>query len=296
MPLNDPYAAGVVRQPRMQILANKQPISSACSFETHQNGYYYKDMFNASFLLDLDPAFGLSWWDQENPLLLDIQASLDGGETFISQILGQVDHQTVHLEQGLIHVDGRDMTAVLIDAKVQKTYQNRTSSQVVEELAASHGMTADVTPTTTLVGRFYELDHERIGANSYTRTTTEWNLLCSLAQHEQFDIYVKGNTLYFHPPTPPDADPFVVVWDGSTPYSNATEISLDRSMTFAKDILVECRSWNSQQARGFTAQAGSTNAPISRQFRYVFPNLSQAECQAKAQTILADLSVHPGTY
>jgi hypothetical protein len=113
-----------------------------------------------------------------------------------------------------------------------------------------------------------------------------------LAKQEQFDIYVKGNTLYFHPATPPDADPFVVVWDGTAPYSNATEITLGRNMRFANDILVECRSWNSQQARGFTAQAGSTNAPISRQFRYVFPNFSQAECQAKAEQILADLSRH----
>jgi prophage tail gpP-like protein len=168
MSLNDPYAAGSVRQPRMQILVNKEIIGGAASFEVHENAYYEGSTFSGSFSLNLDPAFDLGFWDaQENPLFLDIQASLDAGQTFTSQILGKVDRQIIQLEKGLIEVNGRDMTAVLTDAKIQKTYQNLTSSQVVKELAASHGMSADVTPTTTLVGRYYEIDHEYIGLNAY---------------------------------------------------------------------------------------------------------------------------------
>ncbi len=281
----------------MQILSNGVPIRGASSFLVHNNNYFQSDTFTARFSLNADPNFGLGWWGaQENPLMLDIQASVDGGETFTSLILGQVDHMQIHLEKGFIEVDGRDMTANFIDTKTQKTYQNMTASQIVQQIAAEHNMVADVTPTTTLVGRYYEIDHERIGAGDFTRTTTEWNLMCSFASKEGFDIWVTGNTVHFHPFQKPDQDPYVVYWDPSGPSSNAVEISLDRSMTFAKDIIVVVRSWNSRQNQSITkyAPSGARNAAIqsgkAQEFSYVRPNLSEAEAQALANQIRADLT------
>ncbi|AOY90390.1 hypothetical protein BKK79_00025 [Cupriavidus sp. USMAA2-4] len=37
---------------------------------------------------------------------------------------------------------GRDLTAVFIDAKTSMQYQNLTSSQIAEKLAAAHGLSA----------------------------------------------------------------------------------------------------------------------------------------------------------
>jgi phage protein D len=106
-----------------------------------------------------------------------------------------VDNLDYDAEHGTINVDGRDLSAYLIASKVQETFQNQTSSQIAQTLAARHGLIADVTPTTTLVGRYYQIDHEQIGAGDFTRATTEWNLVFILAQYENFDVWVTGSTL-----------------------------------------------------------------------------------------------------
>lgn len=249
--------------------------------------------------MNTDPNYGMTWWGaQENPLLLDIQASVDGGATWTSLIVGQVDHIQIHIEKGLVDVDGRDMTANFIDTKTQETYQNLTSSQIVEKLAAEHGMTADVTPTTTLVGRYYEMDHERIGSGAFTRTTTEWNLLCSFAQKEEFDIWVTGTTVHFHPVVPEDPNPFVVLWDKDRLFSNAIEITVDRALTFAKDIVVVVQSYDSKTGRSVTkyAPSGARSAAISsgkaQQFTFIRPNLSDVTAQEEANRLRADLTKH----
>jgi hypothetical protein len=47
--------------------------------------------------------------------------------------MAQVDRMDAHLDQGLIEVDGRDLTANFIDARADpSSFINQTSSQVVQ--------------------------------------------------------------------------------------------------------------------------------------------------------------------
>lgn len=296
MPINNPYAGPGVRQPRMRILNAGKPIASALSFEVTNNNYYQADTFSAQFALNGDPNFSPAWWGQQQQILLDIQASLDNGSTWKSLILGQADHQDVHFDAGILVVDGRDLTARFIDQKTSRAYLNQTSSQLVQQLAQKHKMTADVTPTTTLVGRFYGDDHEKLSLNQFSRTTTEWNLMCSLAQHEGFDIWVTGTTVHFHPSTPINSDPWELVWEppgwqGNVPWMNGVSLSAERAMTMAKDVVVVVRSWNSRQARGFTKYSPS-NADLSslddnavQSFVFIHPNLTEAGAQDMANKL-----------
>lgn len=297
MPLNNPIDSPTVRHPRMKILCNGQEITSAIGFECNTNNYFQADTFTARFSLNKDPNFPLGWWGrQEHPLLLDIQASLDGGDSFESLIVGQVDHMAGHIEKGLMEVDGRDMTANFIDTKTQMSYQNLTASQIVQKLAASHGMQADVTPTTVLAGRYYEAEHERIGANGFIRTTTEWNLICSLAQGEEFDVWVTGNTIHFHPAADLDPTPYIVMWDGTNITSNTQTLTVQRSLGFAKDIVVTVRSWYGPHGRSVTkyAPSGARQAAIAsgkaQEYTFILPNLTEAEAQDKANRIRAQLT------
>lgn len=303
MPLNDPYEHGTVRAPRMKVLNNGAEIGGALSFHINSNNWFSADTFTVTFAFYATVETPLAFWadeawDQEHPLMLDIQASLDGGATWVSILIGQVDHITAHIEKGIVEVEGRDRSAVFIDAKTQRSFLNQTSSQVVQTLASEHGLIADVTPTPTLVGRYYEIDHERINGTSFQRTTTEWNLMVSLAQHEQYDLFVTGNVIHFHPKTPRDADPYLLIWDKANLYSNAIELTVQRSLTFAKDIIVVVRSWNSKTQKSITkfAPSGARNAAITsgkaEQFPRIIPNLSEAEAQDAANRIRADLTAH----
>jgi hypothetical protein len=113
--------------------------------------------FPPHFSFNADPAnYGITWWGaQENQLLIDIQASLDGGQSWTSLITAQVDGMAAHLDQGLIEVGGRDLTGNFIDARADpSSFINQTSSQVVQTLASGHGMQSDVTATTALIGAY----------------------------------------------------------------------------------------------------------------------------------------------
>ena len=302
--INDPYAAPAARQPRLKILTGGKPIASALSWEITNNNYYQADTFTARFSLSGDPAFPPAWWSNQKQILLDMQASLDDGATWKSFIVGMVDHIECHSDAGIIEVDGRDMAGLFIDAKTNEAFVNKTSSQVVQALAARHpGMTADVTPTTTLVGRYYGADHERLTFNTFTRTTTEWNLMCSLAQHEGFDIFVTGNTVHFHPSTPPNSTPWELVWSGggwtgAAPWMSGVSLSTERSMTMAKDVVVVVRSWSSKQGRGFTkySPAGTALSRLQsdkvQEFAYIMPNLSEAQAQTAANHLREQITQH----
>jgi phage protein D len=295
MPFNNLTANPVVRQPRLRILCNGQEIGGPIEFEVVNNNYYQSDTFTAQFAFRANPNFNLIWWGGQTEILIDIQSSLDGGQTWVSHIIGDVDHMSVSVEKGVISVDGRDLTSRFIDNKTQETFQNKTSSQIVQILAARRGLTADVTPTTTPVGRYYQADHDRISMGQFVRTTTEWNLLSSLAQDEGFDIWVTGTTLHFHPSTPPTADPYLVQWQEGPSVANAISLQVQRNLTVAKDVVVVVRSWNSQMATSIERTSGavaSANAGNAQQFTVVRPNLTQQQAQDLANKLRADITQH----
>ena len=303
--LNDAVRVPVVRAPRLRVMMGGAEIPGAYSAEITSNNWYQADQFRAEFAFNTSPAFGLAWWASQTEMLVDIQCALSAGG-WVSLLQGQIEQIETRPDTGLISVSGKDLTSRFIEARTQETFLNQTASQVAQTLAARHGMTADVDTTTTLVGRFYEIDHDHVTMGQFSRTTTEWDLLSYLARQEGFDLYVTGTTLHFKQPTPPTATPWVVNWTPSTggpTTSNVIDLRLERSLTLAKDIQVLVKSWNSKTGRSFQKKARaigakSPNAQASsnqvgqntQQFVFVRPNLSEVDAQKLANSMLADLS------
>lgn len=299
MALNDPNAAPEARYPRIRILNQGKEIGGVAQITVVNNAYYVADTFTAEFAINEVPGFGTGYWgSRDAPFLVDLQASLDAGRTWTSLLTGQADHITVTPENGQCVVEGRDLTSYFIDTKTQHSYLNKTASQVVEELAAKHGMTADVTPTKTLVQRYYSDDHDKLSNGDFTRVTTEWNLIVNLAQHEQFEVWVTGNTIHFHPLSQRDQNPYEVVWQSNPVSSNAVKLALERSMYMAKDIVVAVRSWHSKNGRGFTkfspsgSRAAGTLAGKEQQFTYTIPNLTESQALDLANKFREELTKH----
>jgi hypothetical protein len=204
----------------------------------------------------------------------------------------------------------RDLSARFIENKTQEAFINQTSSQVAETLAARRlpEGTPQITPTTTLVGRYYEADHVAGSLDQFARTTTEWDILIYLAQREGFDVFVEGTTLHFQPTTPPNTAPYIIRWQPPSPIPRLNVVSLrcERSDTIAKDLQVQVRSWNSQAGRGFTktARAAGTKRPsasgssafgkgtVTQNYAIVKPNLSEDQAQQLANQMAIDLTRH----
>jgi phage protein D len=193
----------------------------------------------------------------------------------------------------LVHLDGRDLTASLIEARTQETFANRTASEIATLLADRHNLSASVTPTTTPVGRYYQSEHDRITLDQFSHVTTEWDLLTFLARQEGFDIFVAGQTLYFQSEGRA-ADIAVSL----TP-ADVTELKLERSLTLARDIQVVVKSWNSRQNNAFVQQAtaicagsGQKSSVPPQCYVYVRPNLTPDDALKFVRNKLVELTRH----
>jgi hypothetical protein len=285
------------RSPRLRMLANGFPLQGVVRAEVSANNHYASDRFSAIIALGTDPRRTAAYWAAEPDILVDIQFSLDAGASFKSLIIGAIDSISIDPVIGEVRLDGRDLTAPLIETRTQETFANRTASEIAILLATRHNLTPAVTDTTAPVGRYYESEHDRITLGQFSRATTEWDLLVFLAQQEGFDVFVTGTELHFQPTNPaPDVNRIIHA-------SDVINLHLERSLTLARDMEVTVKSWNSRDQKAFTQTAratkrgGSVQQGIGRSGppqRYVFvrPNLTQQDALKLAQQKLAELTRH----
>lgn len=279
-----------LRAPRLSVLVNGSSLTGAIAAEVSSNSHYAADRFRVRTALQADDP---TIWTQSD-MLVEVRMGLGG--TWTSLITGGVDRLDIDPLQGVVELEGRDLTAGFIEARTQETFANRTSSEIATILAGRQGLTADVAATSTPVGRYYQSEHDRITLNQFSRATTEWDLLVFLAQHEGFDVWVDGTTLHFQPQVTADQEAAVL-----TP-NDCLDLRLERSLTLARDIEVVVKSWNTRQQTAFTETArsagkggtasGAATAGKVQRYVYVRPNLTPQDALQLAQRILGELSRH----
>ena len=276
-----------VRAPRLEVLADGVRLAGVTEAEVTSNTYYAADRFQLRLALDASPA-ALAYWAAAGEIMLDIRMSLGGAAR--SLIQGVVDRVRLDPIRRLVTLDGRDLTSRFIEARTQESFVNRTASEIAEILAARHGLTAQVTRTTTKVGRYYQEEHDHISLGQFNRSMTEWDLLTWLARQEGFDVFVRGTTLTFGPSEEPARVMPLAVQD-------VTELHLERALTLARDIEVTVKSWNSLQQNAFskTARAAGmrrNGAGNVQRHVLVRPNLTEDEALKLAQATLEELTRH----
>ncbi len=292
MPPSDSFdLSGVdtVRAPRLLVLANGVPMAAATEASVTSTGFFGADRFRVRAALIGDAAI----WAGTADLFLDVQMALSPLGGFVSLVQGQADCVSLDPLRGTLTIEGRDLSASLMQARTQETFANHTSSEIATILAGRHGLAANVQPTVTPVGRYWELEHDRLTLNAAGRSTTEWDLLVTLALHEAFDVWVSGTTLNFQPPdwlTPPLALNATATWTGP---ANVTALRLERELLFAGDIVVTVKSWHSR-AGTVCVQTAQTDRGAASTQNYVFvvPNLTPDAALQLAQNKLAELTAH----
>ena len=278
-----------VRAPRLLVLANGVPMTAPSEAVVTSTGFFGADRFRVRAALVGDAAI----WAGTPALFMDVQMALSPLGGFVSLVQGNADSVSIDPLRGSLTIEGRDLSATLMQARTQETFANQTSSDIATKLAGRHGLTASVQPTTTPVGRYWELEHDRLTLNAAGRSTTEWDLLVTLAQHEAFDVWVSGTTLNFQPPdttTPPVLLTAAPTFAGP---ANVTALRLDRELTFAGDIVVTVKSWHSRAGTACVQTAQTQRGAASSQsYVYVVPNLTPDAALQFAQHKLAELTAH----
>ena len=272
-----------LRNPRLTVISDGKVLPNVLKAEISNTAHFVGGRFSLTLAIDALAATTLVQAGD----ILDLQMSLGGDPT--SLIQGEADRVSIDVIGRTAVIEGRDLTGRLIDSKTQESFSNQTASEIAETLAARHGLAANVQATTTLAGRYYSNEHQRITLAQFSRATTEWDLLSFLAAREGFDVFVSGKTLNFVPQQTSLAGYTLAP-------AMCMSLHLDHSLTLARDIEVSVKSWNTRQQAAFTQSVRSTGQssrggqPLH--IVVVRPNLGPNEALELAQRILEDLSAH----
>ena len=272
---------GEGRLPGLRVLADGVVLDGVISADVWSNNHLAADRFSIGLALQ---SGGLETVNQPE-VRLELEAGFGGD--WVPLVVGEADAVSVDPHRGLVRVEGRDLSALLIDSRVSETFANRTSSEIAETLAGRHGIEVSADATGTLVGRYYQSEHDRLTMGQFSRAMSEWDLLAYLAGREGFELFMDGAVLRFGA-----AERGAAFALGP---EDCMSLRLDRGLGMARSIEVTVRSWD--QRGGAAVVQTVKGGGSGRVWRHgiVRPNLPSDEAQRLAERALADLVRHEWT-
>lgn len=240
------FPVSAARQPRGIVQVNGVRVDGWIRFEADNNVYSEADTFRVTFALSALPAaYGDNFWSVTNEIFIEIFAGfpVDAENYTVSElkslVYGRVDDVEYDPVQRHLYASGRDLTAILIDARTTETFQNLTSSQVVAKIAARNGFTPVITATTGYSGKFLQTDTVKVNTQR-----SEWDVVTTLAAGEGFIAFIKGKELHFQPLPPAGTNVYPLKWEPPSDQNgaygfNGKTIQFRRSLNIAKGIVVE---------------------------------------------------------
>jgi phage protein D len=290
--------SGVGRQPRMVLTVNGIEVHEILAASVRRNNHLAADGFSVKLALNRISAFGgYSQWSEANRIDATLAMTSDQNGP-VGVISGVVDEVTVDMAKSTLTLTGRDYSALFIETLTAEKFQNLTSSQVAETLAARQGLQAQITSTSVLTGKYYDSDHAMV-----TNEISQWALLSYLAQREGFDIFVEGKVLYFQPAAnESNSTPYDIFFmdAGANIPSNVQRLLMRRKLGLAADVLVKVISWNHERKTAITStrrahkinSATASGGDRAAQYTFREAGLAQTQADTTALTKLTELAQH----
>ena len=273
--------SGEVRAPRLRLLADGVDLPGVLGADVWSNNYLAADRFHVR----LAAGAGAMGIVDAPGVRLDLQVGLGGDWTSLVQ--GEADTVALDPIRGVMDLEGRDLSALLIDSRVDETFANQTSSEIAVLLAARHGLAAAADRTETLVGRYYQSEHDRTTMGQFSRAISEWDLLAYLAQREGFDLFLEGDALWFGA-----GGTEAIVEVG---VADCLGLQMEHALGMQRAIEVTVRSWDQRGGEAVVQTARGGGGGRAWRHSVVRPNLPPDEAQRLAERTLADLVRHERT-
>ena len=167
---------------------------------------------------------------------------------------GIVDRVDLDRTRDHCNIVGRDQSAVLQDSFIHAQFRNRTTSDVVKEIAEGHGLKHVIERSGTLAGTVYESE----GIDFESRAVagvSEWDLLTRFAYHDGYSVFVRDDVLYYMP---------IEDYEETLEYvmgENVEHLTMSRDYTLGSSrIGIEIASTRLKQKDSVIAKAGSFSA------------------------------------
>lgn len=228
-------------------------------------------------------------------------------------IFGNVDNIALEPSKTLLTISGRDYTSFFLDnklgqlgnsigAQISSILSFSKSSDIITLIAKNRGLTPLVVPTTNPIGIYQQQQY-----NLLSNQITEWDLMAKLAAQENYDLFVVGKTLLFQP-TGVFIAPYNITLTipfyttpGGIVSSNSIDINVQRNYKLSKNVIVNVQSWNANQKSSYQStatlshngQGTGDETPVF--YNYRIPNLTPAQCEQQAKSLLTQISGHEMT-
>jgi hypothetical protein len=309
-----PYAQRL-RQPRAIVTINGAPILWE-DIRVQTTTFFMADNYNVSLpLYGQSSQFSPDFWSSVTDLTVKIYIgfpvnpmayTIDDLELFLT---GTADLINVDLITARVNLNGRDLSSRLIDKKTSKIYPNQTASNIAIMLANENNLKSFVTPTSGNVGRFFK-NFPTNAQNLLTREITQWDLLTFLAQQSGFIAFVKNDELHFEPfPTEQNSPAYILNYQppsfhGGSPNFYGTQLSFQRSLTLARDVLVHVTvPANPQTGKSFVKTAryvrrvrGTSQIPAPsgtvQTYNFIIAGLTPEQAQQQADSLAQNITIH----
>lgn len=281
-----------VRHPRAMLMLGDQRLDFESVTISH-SGTYQAGTFSA--VIRSAPGGDVAqwgWWLQQDVVILDLYAGFPADPANYSAsdltplCVARIDQIRLNAATNTLNLEGRDLSAILIDKVTSGHFQNLTASQVARQFADGAGLASNIQATSTKIGVYYEQDQVHM-----MHDETQWALLTYLARKEGVQCFVLGRTLYFGQYKNAAQKNYLIQFYPATneqafPSCNAKKLEFEHDLTLARDVTVTVRSWNHKNKLGFTAVAKSSSgkSQASRSLTPILPK-SAADAQNYAYTI-----------
>ena len=287
-------------EPVARVTIDGLVCGTVTAIELEASAYRRAGTFRATLALDqADPAVAFLLGSGADPsasvpVTVDLALGDPAVATWVPMFSGTIDELAYDVGQAVLTVSGRDATATLIDLVVNDQFLNQTSSDIATTLAGRAGLSANVSPTTTFTGQYYQIDHARNALSSFTRFANAWEILCALADLEGFECWVANGVMNFVPSASAIGQLLPIDVDALRSGSNTlglTRFRLERRLAIDAGVGVKVRSWNSRQ-KTVVEQTVPASSGDSATMIFVVPNATDDVALKKATSLYRDVARH----
>ncbi len=260
-----------------------QPIPGLIKAEVISTNYFCANSFSLVFAAGPPPLLDINSWSRLANGTFQISGSTRPNPTPSWIMTGQADTFVVDAGVQTILIEGRDLSACLVDSYVQQDFVNQTASEVVTTIGGQYNLDCKVTPTQGNVGRYFGDGYTRISLGNFSRIRSNWDLIVELAREENFDVFVSGSTLFYQP----------VVGDldcaQDLTMADVSVLRLVRKILSSSSNEVRVQSWNAQHQSAYSSTSppdgisSSAAGSTSQSYLFLSSNLTSSQADAYAQ-------------
>lgn len=230
----------------------------------------------------------VAFWSSTTSAYVEIDIGGDFGFPQQSLITGSVDTVLIDPICRTVAIEGRDLSASLIDGYRQQDFVNQTASEVVAQVARSHNLIPMITPTSESVGRYYGDGYTRLSLGQFSRIRSDWDLVVELARENGFDAFVQGRMLFFQPANSSLSGLVHLA------LRDVQRMRIERSLTVSSGTTARVQSWDSRKVASYDSDNIATNSlpnsSIDRQsFLFSASNFTPSQVADSAERFATEL-------